>query len=244
MSKLMFLMGMLLCGIDAVPIGTINAFFWTANSLDSLKYGCYGYSKTTSVITSETELRYTSVIGLPRYEWWNAMFPSTRIKTEIAVSRRIPASVTRCPNHFRESEWITGVTHVNGDGRVVDSIRFIFPMLPASIKYGRYDYFTVTVNDTLDLEFYGAGDSIMVGTFVDRRPSANGALNIIARNAIIVELTNGNNLRIKSVRFNGAFNEINFLYLGYDLNLFKSNQKMYGFDILKNAVSVSGIRNK
>jgi hypothetical protein len=104
-------------------------------------------------------------------------------------------------------------------------------MLPQTVKYGKYDYFTVSVNDTLALQFYGAGDSTMVGTFVHKKPTVHGAINILARNAFIVELTNANPFRIKSIRCNGTHIKLLNSYLKFNLTRLKNNVAWYGIDI-------------
>ena len=128
---------------------------------------------------------YVSTFWLSGYTWWQKLFSNTYIKITLNTEPSQPTRVTRASGHFQNIEWLTGFHRDGSD----DHIRFFFPILPNGSGFGRYDYFTVDVNDTLDLEFYGAGDSIMVGSFVHKKPDNNGAVNILGRNAIIVELS-------------------------------------------------------
>ena len=146
----------------------------------------------------------------------------------VVFSKTKPTKITRCPDHFKNVEWITGIRTT----AYKDSVNFYFPLLPMNQNYGRYDYFTVDVDDSLDLEFYGAGDSIMVGTFVHKKPGPSGAVNILGRNAMIVEITKANPLRIKSFRCNGKMDSLLSVFLRFPLDSLKKDAAWYGLDIL------------
>ena len=155
----------------------------------------------------------------------------------ITISKNKPTAITNAPDHLENSEWFTGFKHRNSS----DSICFYFPLLSMDKPFGRYDYFTVDVDSLLDLEFYGAGDSIMVGTFVHKKPDSIGAINILGRNAFIVELTNSNPLRISSIRCDGLFDSLITLYLKYNLDSLKKDAAWYGIDILDTLTNVPKI---
>ena len=206
--------------------GTIFAsFFWTQGANDSVKNGCHGYTKINSVST-ETG-RYSSTFWLSNSSLWQKMFNNTYVTTVITTSNGKPAEITAASNHFSSVEWFTSFERTCSN----DILQFYFPLLPQDAGYGRYDFFTVKVNDTTDLEFYGANDSIMVGTFVHKKPHPTGAVNILARNAFIVELTNANPLRIKSIRCNGSYRSLLTAYLKFNLDTLKRNGAWYGIDI-------------
>jgi hypothetical protein len=158
--------------------------------------------------------------------------------TEIVISKGKPSTITRAPDHFNNVDWFTGFKRAGS----TDSINFFFPLLPQGQNYGRYDYFTVDVDDSLDLEFYGAGDSIMVGTFVHKKPAPNGSINILGRNAFIVELTKSNPLRISSIRCNGAFDSLLTVFLKFPLDSLKVDAAWYGIDILDTLTNVPRIK--
>lgn len=206
---------------------TIQAFYWTQDSDEGDKNGCYGYTRINTTGSQGSTTNHLSTFWLPTYQWWHELFPETYIECSVELTDGIPDRVTRGSDHFSNVPWFGGFGRTDSD----DTLRFPFPLLPRGMPYGRYDYFTVDVNDTLDLEFYGAGDSIMVGTFVHKEPDSRGAVNIIGRNAIIVELTEGNPLRIHSIRCNGAFEPLISAYLGYDLTSLKESAAWYGIDI-------------
>ncbi len=215
-----------------------KAFYWTMDSDSSVKSGCYGYTKIDSAAQIPEGTRYSSSFWLPTYSWWHRLFTQTYLSTAIRITESKPAAVTRSPGHFSNVPWLEGFERTDSAG---NAMRFLFPMLPITSSYGRYDYFTVDVNDTVDLEFYGAGDSIVVGTFVDKRPGPTGAIRIIARNAFVVELTNSNPVRIGSVRCNGSFEPLVSSYLGYDLKKLKQTAAWYGFDIMDTSSNVPKI---
>lgn len=214
-----------------------KAFFWTQDSTnDSIKKGCYGYNQIDSIYSTAEGSKLFSLFWLT-YNWWHLRFKMAYMPAVITISKTAPAKVTRGGNHLLNSEWFTGFKHIG----TTDSIQFYFPLLPMSQSYGRYDYFTIDIDSLLDLEFYGAGDSIMVGTFVHKKPDARGAVQILGRNAIIVELTKANPLRIRSVRCDGKFDSLITLYLKYDLNTIKQNASWYGIDILDTLSNVPKI---
>lgn len=205
-----------------------KAFFWTQETdQDSLKHGCYGYNRIDSVYSTSKEFKLFSLFWLT-YNWWHLKFKMAYMPAIITISKNKPTAITNGADHLKNSEWFTGFKRNDSS----DSIRFYFPLLPTNQPFGRYDYFTIDVDSLLDLEFYGAGDSIMVGTFVHKKPDDRGAINILGRNAFIIELTNSNSLRIKSVRCDGQFDSLITLYLKYDLDSLKKDAAWYGIDIL------------
>jgi hypothetical protein len=209
-----------------------STFFWTAEkTTDTVKYGCYAYAHIAGVETN----KYRTVFWL-NYSWWEQLFLSPYMLFSITSNNGKPVAITRTQKHYDSTEWLTGFKRIGTN----DSIKFYFPLLPVSSNYGRYDYFTVNVNDTADLEFYGAGDSVMVGTFVHKLPGPTGSVNILARNAIIVELTKSNPFRIKSLRFDATKLDLIKSYLTYDLTIFKKNVAWYGVDVIDNHVKIKG----
>jgi hypothetical protein len=206
----------------------IKAFFWTQVSDSAQKTGCYGYTKLGDPAASPTENRFASTFWFPTYGWWHALFPQSYLPCTMTISKAQPGIITRDPEHFSDIPWFTGFSRSD----TAESIRFFFPLLPQTTTYGRYDYFTVDADSATDLEFYGAGDSIMVGTFVAKEPAANGAVDILARNAFIVELTQSNPLRISSIRCNGQFRDRISAFLGYDLSRFSKTAAWYGIDLI------------
>lgn len=205
------------------PNTFLKVFFWTQDSsIDSVKNGCYGYVKI------ESNNNYKTTLWL-EYNWWNLLFPKIYLPCEINCSDTQPTDVKRSPNHFASSPWLSGFKRTDTTGQI---IHFLFPLLPQNMSYGRYDYFSVDVNDTSELEFYGAGDSIMVGTFVHKLPDSRGAINILARNAFIIGLTKGNPLRISSIRCDAHFEPMISSFLDINLTKFKENVAWYGIDII------------
>lgn len=201
------------------PGDTLTSFFWFQNEGDSTIQGCESY-----LIIEESEGNIlNSTFWMTKYQWWQKMFPDVNIKFDIFINDTTPNSVTQHCSNFNNAQWTERIKHNN------DSINFVFPVIDN--QYGRYDYYTVSVNDTMGINFYGAGDSIMVGTFVHKEPDSIGAINILARNAIIVELTNSNSTRIKSIRFNWQFKAQLTEYLKYDFETFKSDADWYGVTI-------------
>jgi len=224
------------------PKDAFRAFFWTQENNDSLKHGCYGYVQVDSVVETEFTLNYLSSFWLT-YDWWHIRFKMSYLPTMINYSKTKPVAITRSSGYFKDVEWLTGFKQANSkDSSGFDSIQFYFPLLPLGQQYGRYDYFTIDVDNKLDLEFYGAGDSIMVGTFVHKEPAANGAVNILGRNAFIVELTNSNPLRIKSLRCQGIFDSLLTIYLKFPLDSLKKDADWYGVDILDTLTDVPKIK--
>lgn len=235
-SLLLFIVISPVCGAMA-PNNAFRAFFWTQDSAGDLKNGCYGYNQIDSIASATGIDRLFSSFWLT-YDWWHLRFKMSYMPTEIVLSKGKPAAITRCSGHFKDVDWFTGFKRTGS----TDSINFFFPLLSQEMNYGRYDYFTVDVDASLDIEFYGAGDSIMVGTFVHKQPDARGAVNILGRNAFIVELTKSNPLRIKSIRCNGEFDSLLKVFLKFPLDSLKVGAAWYGVDILDTLTNVPRIR--
>lgn len=214
-----------------------KVFCWTQETnQDNFKRGCYGYNRIDSIYSTTEEFKLFSLFWLT-YNWWHLKFKMAYMPATITISKNKPIAIKNGSDHLQNSEWFTGFKQNNSS----DSIRFYFPLLPINKSFGRYDHFTVDIDSLLDLEFYGAGDSIMVGTFVHKKPDAQGVINILGRNAFIVELTNSNSLRIKSVRCNGQFDSLITLYLKYNLNFLKKDAVWYGIDILDTLANMSKV---
>ena len=215
---------------SAIPPETsIHSFFWTKDADETVQRGCYGYTKIGNY--SEKDGGYLSTFWLTNYEWWQKLFVNTYITITVRTEQGQPSKVTRASDHFKDVEWLTGFNRNGAD----DNIRFYFPLQPQAKPFGRYDYFTVDVNDTLDLEFYGADDNCMVGTFIHKKPDERGAVNILGRNAIIVELTDANPIRISTIRCNGEYKALLNAYLNYDLDKFAKDKEWYGISIIDTA---------
>jgi len=209
----------------------IFAWYSVTTEKDTTKHGCYGFAKINMEKQGKTTLWFN-------YSWWNVLFPFTYLQCKTNISDIVPDStiILRKPDHFINTTWFNSFERLD---TVNQEINFKFPILPQGTKYGRYDYFSSKVDSLMDLEFYGAGDSIMVGTFVAKAPDSRGAINILGRNAFILELTNNNPLRIRSVRCNAKYDTLLIKYLNYDLKKFtsksadKNNIGWYGIDILE-----------
>lgn len=214
----------------------IKAFFWFKSNEDSLKHGCYGYLQVDSV-TIESEKYCFSTFWLT-YEWWFLRFSGDYAQTQITFNSSKPSCISQCSEHFSNVNWFSGFKLDDSS----DSIRFYFPLQPQLSEYGRYDYFVVDIDSLLDLQFYGAGDNIMVGTFVHKKPDSLGAVNILGRNAFIIELTNSNSLRISSIRCDGEYDSLISLYLKFSLDSLKRDMDWYGIDILEIPESIPKIR--
>jgi hypothetical protein len=159
------------------------------------------------------------------------IFHKVHFNCIITVRKNKPAEITRSSNHFSNIPWFESFERKDS----LDIFKFYFPLLPLNTLYGRYDYFTVDVDSVLDLEFYGAGDSIMAGTFVNKKPTNSGTIDIKARNAIIVELTNSNFTRIKRISFDSTHASFISTYMGYNFAKIANNSASYGIQIIDNS---------
>lgn len=208
---------------------SLKAFFWTQATDDGSKNGCYGYAKIgdpTPVGAAANS--YTSTFWFPTYGWWRNLFPNVYLSCTMLVSDEQPAIISRASGHFSSTPWFSGFSRND----TAESVRFYFPLLPQKSDYDRYDYFTIDVDSATVLDFYGAGDSIMVGSFIAKEPDPSGGVNILARNAIIVELTKSNPLRVGSIRLSGEFKDRISAYIGYDLTRFSDTAAWYGIDFI------------
>ncbi|MDD5650903.1 MAG: hypothetical protein PHF86_10890 [Candidatus Nanoarchaeia archaeon] len=216
-----------------------KAFFWFSYANDSVKNGCYGYVQVDSVKDTETEEQCYATFWLT-YNWFFLKFNGAYMPVKMTFNKTRPKKITRSPNHFINIQWFSRFE--TNDTINHSAINFSFPILSRPSQYGRYDYFTVDVDSLLDLEFYGAGDSIMVGTFVHKKPSGSGITNILGRNTFVVELTDSNPLRIKSVRCQSAHDSLLDLYLKFPLDSLKKNVEWYGVDILDTISKIPRIK--
>lgn len=203
-------------------------FFWTQTSKDTAT-GVYGVAKVGGKSQTGT-IAYDSVtFRLERAPWWNQLV--TRVITQITLdfSTIKPDSIDLCANKFLAVPWIRSITG-NTDSSAY-SIRFLFPILPLGQSYGRYDYFTVRFNDTMDVHFQGISDSVFAGSFVNRRIPGSKTV-IYAKNAIAVLTTSTNALRIKTVQIDSTYKQLTSAYLRLNLSALKSGVGYYGASII------------
>jgi hypothetical protein len=214
-----------------------KVFFWTASDVDTVKTGCYGYIQIDSISSSPTQNFYHTSFWLT-YDWWFLRFEGAYVPATITCNKEQPSVITMSPDHFLNVEWFSGFKLDNTN----DSLQFYFPLLPQTTNYGRYDYFMVDVDSLRELQLYGAGDSIMVGTFIQKKPGDNGGTVLLGRNAFIVELTDSNPFRIKSLRCQGNFDSLLNQYLKFPLDTLKKDAFWYGVDILDTISNIPRIK--
>ena len=222
---------------DLAAGSPFNGFFWTQAEDGGVRSGCYGHlSIDGEGVNSSGATRYPSTFWLEsKYDWWKNFFPGLYLSSSIIINEDDPPEIINKSEHLSDCAWFRGFERTDSAGY---ALQFLFPLLPQNEQYGRYDYFTVKVDDTLNLEFYGAGDSIMAGSFVHKDPDSNGVVRILARNAFVVELTKSNPLRIKSIRCNAEFEEYLTWYLKYDLKKLKNGVAWYGMDFIDTSVTI------
>jgi hypothetical protein len=213
---------------------TFCPFFWTQSaSGDTAKTGCYGVAKIESQIPATDGTSYPASFRLTPAQWWLSIVAKGNPEAKFFFSTAKPDSIDLCAGKFSAIPWLHSIAGKTNTAPY--SIRFLFPVLPTNIDYGRYDYFTVRFNDTMDVHFQGINDSVMAGSFVNRRVPGSKTI-IYAKNAIAVQTTARNSLRIKSIQIDGAYEKLVSTYLRFDLASLKANAKYYGLNFIDTTV--------
>ena len=204
-------------------------FFWTQTPNELAQYGYYGITKITNVVQSGSATTDSATFTVDGGSWWQNLVANTYAKINLSFDNTIPDSIDLYSTKFAAAPWlwlINGATDLNAY-----SIRFYFPVLPVNLSYSRYDYFTVKFNDSMDIHFQGISDSIFTGSFINKRVPGS-ITKIYAKNAITIQTTSANALRIRSIQVDGTFKNLVSSYLGFDLSSLKTNAAFYGFTVV------------
>ena len=220
-----------------VPVFTTGdsycSFFWTQAPNDVSKFGYYGIIKITSITQAVNSTLLGATFRLDRCSWWQNLVASQFAGINLNFANSKPDSIDLCSGKFSGAAWLSSLAG-NTDSDPY-SIRFYFPILPKDQPYGRYDYFIVRCNDTLDLQFQGIDDSTFTGSFVNRQ-TPGSTTKIYAKNAVAVRTTNTNSLRIKSIQIDGAYEKLVSSYLQFNLLSLKSGAGYYGLNFIDTVI--------
>jgi hypothetical protein len=166
--------------------------------------------------------------------WWLSLVANIFSSINLLFENTKPDSIGLCSSRFATTSWlhsINGSTDSNGY-----VIRFYFPVLPIGQPYGRYDYFSIKLNDTMDIQFQSDADSVLTGSFISKR-GVGKPTKLYAKNAISIQTTSANPMRIRSIQINGAYEKLVSSYLGFDLSKLKTGAAFYGLDFVDTVIT-------
>jgi hypothetical protein len=219
------------------------SFFWTQSTGDTFKIGYYGVLKIGSQSQGALFTTDSATFRLDRSSWWQRTVANVNTNIEFVFSTAKPDSIDLCSAKFAPVPWLQSITGKTDTAEY--AIRFLFPVLPIGQNYGRYDYFTVRLNDTMEIHFQGINDTTLTASFVNQRIPGS-ITKIYAKNAITVRTTATNSFRIRNIQIDGAYERFVSAYLRFDLSSLKKNAGFYGLALIdttiaEQAIQVSGV---
>lgn len=214
----------------ALKIGDyFSSFFWAQFSGDSLHYGYYGLTTITGAVAGTASTTFSATLQMSNYPLSNGSTGTVNGPLNFVFDNSKPDSIGLCSSKFALVSWLHSIK--NG----TDAIRFYFPILPIGQAYNLYDYFSIKLNDTMDLQFQGVADSVLAGSFISN--VAGKPATIYAKNAIAILTTSANVLRIRSIQINGAYEKLDSSYLNFDLAGLASSAAFYGIDVIDTVIA-------
>ena len=84
-----------------------RSFFWTQDSGENVKHGCYGYTQIDSINTSQNLIKYFSSFWLT-YDWWHLRFRMSYLPTLMTFSNSKPNAIIQSSEHFENVNWFSG----------------------------------------------------------------------------------------------------------------------------------------
>ena len=219
------------------------SFFWTQPAGGASKIGYYGVLKIGGKGQGAGFTTDSATFRLDRSPWWQRIVANVNANIEFSFSTAKPGSIDLCAAKFAPVPWLLSIT--GGIDAAEYAIRFLFPVLPIGQNYGRYDYFTIRLNDTMDIHFQGIDDTTLTASFVNRRIPGSKT-TIYAKNAITVRTTSTNSFRIRDIQIDGAYERLVSAYLRFDLSSLSKGAAFYGLNLIdttlvEQPIQVSGV---
>jgi hypothetical protein len=215
-----------------IKVGDFFApYFWTEASDTSKPVGYSGLIRVSDQINDTNFLADFKIYDT---QWWQGVVPDIHKKIKIIFSNQKPDSVTRCSEKFKSALWLRSFKDSTGS-KADSSLRFYFPILPRNQSYNLYDFFSIKLSDTMNLQFQGVQDSLLVGSF-SRQVSGEPTF-LYAKNAIAIQTTAANSLRIKKVQILGKYEKYVSLYMHFRLSILVDNATYYGTESIDTTVT-------
>jgi hypothetical protein len=208
------------------------SYFWTMKDTTQSS-GYYGLSVVSNQLDDTNLLMKFKVTDL---QWWQSVVSNPNKKIKMTFSSSKPDSVEICSGKFSSALWIRSIWDSTGS-KADSSLRFYFPIIPKSQSYNLYDYFSIKLNDTMNLQFQGIQDSVFMGSFI-RRISGQPTY-LYAKNAIAIVTTAANDLRIRSIQVNGKYEKLVSSYLKFHLSSLVDSAYYYGLDIVDTIIPIA-----
>ncbi len=226
---------------QSIPAGEKISFFaWKRTADQSANYGYYGLAEVTgsqSQGSAETVGAVSEIQGMPK---WLELITDRYADTRLVIDDRKPASVANCSDTYDACPWIRSISLIL-DGGARDC-RFEFPLLRQAGGFNQYDYFTITVDDSLDLQFHCVEDNVLMGSFLNTKYRDEPDRWLAGKAAIRALIDTASALGIGTIELDGRYRDLLQTYLGVNLNEFDPDADFYGIDFLDTAFTSSTIR--
>lgn len=239
---------LIICNIYAFPQFKNNdafiLFSWTRKKSDTQNYG----NRLVTVIDSQvyknnalflgTKVR---VDGLPQ---WAQYIKDTYGSLEISFTNSKPMSIVNCSPTLNHCPWLTEFKLYMDNERA--TIRFPFPVPDNDDSFRKYDFFTISINDSVHLQFQCVQDTIFMGSFLNIFRKNEPQKWLIAKGAIMVRTSKKAPFKIHNIEMNAKYKSLINSFIGFDLSRFSTDCDYYGVDFIdttrvSNLISISNV---
>jgi len=213
-------------------------FSWTRQDNSSFNYGNY----LTAILKTRQETNNKLVVGTNVQSSGLPEWLATKDLLEITFINSSPENIVHCSPTYKSCIWLHKFT-LPKSYMGIDSLCFNFPVPDQSSPYRKYDYFTIALNDSIHLQYQGVEDSIFMGSFINHKRRTEPDKWLVAKGAIMVQVSNAAPFKIKSIQMAAKYNDLLVQYLKCDLySALGTKRDYFGIDFIENT-TVIGVKN-
>lgn len=249
LHRLLAIAVLLTCDIYSYPGFITNDVFmffsWTRKESDTLNYGYNLFTRINSQVIKNNSMLVNAAVrvaGLP--EWMN--YVSNHYGSmDIAFTNTKPSNIVNCSSSYESCPWLNHF-RLTLDNEI-DTIRFLFPIPDQNTAYHKYDHFTISVNDSVNLQFQGVDDSTFMGSLLNNNRRNEPNKWLMEKGAVMVRTSNRAPFRIRDIELKAAYKDLMSSYLGFDLSRLSKDCDYYGMDFIDTTIaeviiSTSGLK--
>ncbi len=222
----------------------ISFFAWKRDAAQEQNAGYYGLTEITRVASAaaDTIEAVTEIQGMP---FWLELITSRFADTRLVIDHHKPATVKNCSQKYETCRWLRSVRLTLDAGE--RHCRFEFPLLNQPDAFNQYDYFTVQVNDSLDLQFHAVADSLLMGSFLNTQYRSDPDKWLCGKAAVRIRTDAATALGVRYIELDARYRDLLAIYTGLDIHQFDQNAAFFGVELLdttlqKSLIEIADVR--
>lgn len=234
----LFIIIVLVFDIHGFPdISTNDAFqlfAWTRKESDKLNNGYKLIAMINSQVNKNDSLIVEATIRVAGLPEWFRYVRSAYSSLKITFTNSKPPNIIKCSQAFDQCLWLNDFQLIFDNEK--DTIKFPFPLPDIVNPYRKYDYFTISINDSVHLQFHAEQDDIFIGSFLNNKHRNNPEKWLIAKGAIMVKTSDKAPFKIHNIELSAKSKDLFNSYLGINLSRLSTNCDFYGMDLIDTSI--------